>query len=40
MGIGLKLKNILMIILGSAIFSFGFVHFNMQNELGKAAFQE
>lgn len=38
MGIGLKLKNILMIILGSAIFSFGFVHFNMQNELGEGGF--
>ncbi|MBD7945205.1 YitT family protein [Psychrobacillus sp. FSL K6-2684] len=38
MGIGLKFKNILMIILGSAIFSFGFVHFNMQNALGEGGF--
>lgn len=38
MGIGLKFKNIMMIILGSAIYSFGFVHFNMQNELGEGGF--
>lgn len=38
MGIGLKFKNILMIILGSAIFSFGFVHFNIQNALGEGGF--
>ncbi|WP_277585422.1 YitT family protein [Psychrobacillus antarcticus] len=38
MGIGLKFKNIIMIILGSAIYSFGFVHFNMQNELGEGGF--
>ena len=38
MGLGLKTKNILMIIVGSAIFSFGFVHFNMQNELGEGGF--
>lgn len=38
MGIGLKLKNIIMIIIGSAIYSFGFVHFNMQNELGEGGF--
>lgn len=38
MGVGLKLKNIIMIILGSAIYSFGFVHFNMQNELGEGGF--
>src|SRR5699024_4592086 len=30
----IKLKNTLFIILGSAIFSFGIVHFNMQNNLG------
>ena len=38
MGLGLKFKNIMMIILGSAIYSFGFVHFNMQNELGEGGF--
>lgn len=38
MGLGLKFKNIVMIILGSAIYSFGFVHFNMQNELGEGGF--
>lgn len=35
---GIKLKNILGILLGAAIFSFGFVHFNMQNELGEGGF--
>ncbi len=34
----LRLKNILFILLGSAIFSFGFVHFNIQNELGEGGF--
>lgn len=34
----LKIKNILLIILGSAIFSFGVVHFNMQNNLGEGGF--
>src|SRR5699024_11960445 len=34
----IKLKNILFIILGSAIFSFGIVHFNMQNNLGEGGF--
>lgn len=34
----IKLKNIMGIILGAAIFSFGFVHFNMQNELGEGGF--
>lgn len=38
MDLGLKLKNIIMIIIGSAIFSFGFVHFNMQNALGEGGF--
>ncbi len=38
MGLGLKFKNILMIIIGAAIFSFGFVHFNMQNALGEGGF--
>ncbi|SDJ67722.1 YitT family protein [Sediminibacillus albus] len=35
---GLKIKNTLFILLGSAIFSFGIVHFNMQNELGEGGF--
>ena len=38
MGLGLKFKNVLMIITGAAIFSFGFVHFNMQNALGEGGF--
>lgn len=35
---GIKIRNILGILLGTAIFSFGFVHFNMQNELGEGGF--
>ncbi|SHF56378.1 YitT family protein [Ornithinibacillus halophilus] len=35
---GLKLKNIFFILLGSAIFAFGIVHFNMQNNLGEGGF--
>ncbi|UFU01289.1 YitT family protein [Radiobacillus kanasensis] len=35
---GLRLKNIFFILLGSAIFSFGIVHFNMQNNLGEGGF--
>lgn len=35
---GIKLKNIFFIMLGAAIFSFGFVHFNIQNELGEGGF--
>ncbi|NAZ08285.1 DUF2179 domain-containing protein [Agaribacter marinus] len=35
---GLKVKNILFILLGSAIFSFGIVHFNMQHNLGEGGF--
>ena len=35
---GIKLKNIFFIILGSAIFSFGLVHFNIQNELAEGGF--
>lgn len=31
----LKIRNIIAIMLGAAIFSFGFVHFNMQNQLGE-----
>lgn len=34
----LKLKNIVFIIAGAAIFSFGLVHFNMQNNLGEGGF--
>ena len=34
----LRLKNIFFILLGSAIYSFGFVHFNIQNELGEGGF--
>src|SRR5690625_5137802 len=33
-----RLKNILFIILGTAIFSFGIVHFIMQNNLGEGGF--
>ncbi|WP_217585450.1 YitT family protein [Lentibacillus saliphilus] len=35
---GLKIKNTLFILLGSAIFSFGIVHFNMQNNLSEGGF--
>ncbi|MFC0271623.1 YitT family protein [Metabacillus herbersteinensis] len=35
---GLKLKNTLFILLGSAIFAFGLVHFNMQNNLAEGGF--
>jgi len=35
---GIKLKNIFFILMGSAIYSFGFVHFNIQNELGEGGF--
>ena len=35
---GIKLKNIFFILLGSAIFSFGFVNFNIQNQLGEGGF--
>lgn len=34
----LRIKNIFLIILGSAIFSFGVVHFNMQNNLSEGGF--
>ncbi|WP_202615690.1 YitT family protein [Ureibacillus xyleni] len=34
----LKIRNIFGILLGAAIYSFGFVHFNMQNELGEGGF--
>ena len=35
---GLKIKNIFFIILGTAIFAFGLVHFNMQNNLAEGGF--
>ncbi|WP_042478007.1 YitT family protein [Bacillus ndiopicus] len=35
---GIKIRNIIGIMLGTAIFSFGFVHFNMQNQLGEGGF--
>ncbi|MER2105829.1 MAG: YitT family protein [Solibacillus sp.] len=35
---GIKIQNILGIMFGAAIFSFGFVHFNMQNQLGEGGF--
>lgn len=34
----LKIKNMFFILLGSAIFSFGIVHFNMQNNLAEGGF--
>lgn len=34
----IKFLNVIAIITGAAIFSFGFVHFNMQNELGEGGF--
>ncbi len=34
----LKIRNILFILLGSAIFAFGLVHFNMQNNLAEGGF--
>lgn len=36
--LGLKLKNTFFILLGTAIFSFGLVHFNMQNNLAEGGF--
>lgn len=35
---GLKFKNIFFILIGSAIFGFGIVHFNMQHNLGEGGF--
>ncbi|MBM4762107.1 YitT family protein [Bacillus sp. B15-48] len=35
---GLKFKNTIFILLGSAIYSFGIVHFNMQNNLAEGGF--
>lgn len=38
MGFHLKLTNTIFILLGSAIFSFGIVHFNMENNLAEGGF--
>ncbi len=38
MNLGLKLKNIFFILFGAAIYSFGIVHFNMQNNLAEGGF--
>jgi uncharacterized membrane-anchored protein YitT (DUF2179 family) len=38
LGLGIKLKNIFFILVGAAIFSFGLVHFNMQNNLAEGGF--
>ncbi|KUP06629.1 membrane protein [Bacillus coahuilensis p1.1.43] len=35
---GLKLKNVLYILIGSAIFSFGIVNFNIKNDLAEGGF--
>ncbi|GLY09783.1 YitT family protein [Bacillus badius] len=35
---GMKFKNIFFILLGSAIYSFGLVHFNMENKLAEGGF--
>ena len=35
---GLRLKNIIFILLGAAIFAFGLVNFNMQNNLAEGGF--
>ncbi|MCM2531838.1 YitT family protein [Neobacillus pocheonensis] len=36
--LGLKIKNILLILIGAAIMSFGLVNFNMQNKLAEGGF--
>ncbi|MFC4322673.1 YitT family protein [Litchfieldia salsa] len=38
MAFGLRFKNIFFILLGSSIFAFGLVHFNMQNNLAEGGF--
>lgn len=35
---GIRLKNTFFILIGAAIFSFGIVHFNMQNHFGEGGF--
>lgn len=34
----IQAKNILIILLGAAIFAFGIVHFNMENNLSEGGF--
>ncbi|TCT25559.1 uncharacterized membrane-anchored protein YitT (DUF2179 family) [Melghiribacillus thermohalophilus] len=36
--LGLKVKNLIFILIGSAVFSFGIVHFNIQNNLAEGGF--
>ncbi|KKB37653.1 YitT family protein [Bacillus thermotolerans] len=36
--LGMKFKNLFFILLGSAIYSFGLVHFNMENKLAEGGF--
>src|SRR5699024_12180906 len=36
--LGMKFRYILFILFGSVIFSFGLVHFNMENHLGEGGF--
>ncbi|MBS4217321.1 YitT family protein [Bacillus sp. FJAT-49711] len=38
MRVGIKFKNVFFILIGAAIFSFGIVHFNMQNNLAEGGF--
>lgn len=38
MPFGIRFKNTILILIGSAIFSFGIVHFNMQNNLAEGGF--
>ncbi|MBS4194486.1 YitT family protein [Lederbergia citri] len=38
MRVGIKFQNVLFILIGAAIFSFGIVHFNMQNNLAEGGF--
>ena len=38
MPFGLKIKNTILILFGAAIFAFGLVHFNMQNNLAEGGF--
>ena len=34
----IKVKNIFVILIGTSIFSFGLVHFNMENNLAEGGF--
>ncbi|MBW8349071.1 YitT family protein [Bacillus sp. IITD106] len=38
MKVGIKFQNVFFILIGAAIFSFGIVHFNMQNNLAEGGF--